>query len=71
MWSSRSWPTSRRTTKPFFENPAFKASVLAKIKLGRFGQVEDVMGAVVFFASDGSALMTGTSLVVDGGWIAD
>lgn len=58
-------------TKPMFEDEAFKASVLAKIKLGRLGRVEDVMGAVAFLASDASALMTGTSLVVDGGWTAE
>ena len=58
-------------TKPMFDDPAFKASVLSKIKLGRIGQVEDLMGAVLFLASDASALMTGTSLVVDGGWTAD
>jgi len=58
-------------TKPFFEDEAFKASVLSKIKLGRIGQVEDLMGAVLFLASDASALMTGTSLVVDGGWTAE
>ena len=58
-------------TKPFFENAAFKSSVLQKIKLGRLGQVEDIMGAVVFLASDASALMTGTSMIVDGGWTAD
>ncbi len=58
-------------TKPFFEDQAFLDSVLAKIKLGRLGQVEDLMGAVVFLASDASALMTGTSLVVDGGWTAE
>jgi len=58
-------------TKPFFEDAAFKASVLAKIKLGRIGQVEDLMGAIVFLASDASALVTGTSLIVDGGWTAD
>ena len=58
-------------TKPFFEDAAFRGSVLAKIKLGRLGTVEDLMGAVVFLASDASALMTGSSLVVDGGWTAD
>ena len=58
-------------TQPFFEDADFKASVLAKIKLGRIGQVEDLMGAVVFLASEASALMTGTSLLVDGGWTAE
>ncbi len=58
-------------TKPFFENKAFLADVLAKIKLGRLGQVTDLMGPVVFLASDASALMTGSSLLVDGGWTAD
>ncbi len=58
-------------TAPFFEDAAFKASVLAKIKLGRLGKVEDLMGAVVFLASDASALITGTSLIVDGGWTAE
>jgi NAD(P)-dependent dehydrogenase (short-subunit alcohol dehydrogenase family) len=58
-------------TKPFFEDAAFKANVLSKIKLGRIGQVEDVMGAIVFLASDASAMMTGTSMVIDGGWTAD
>jgi NAD(P)-dependent dehydrogenase (short-subunit alcohol dehydrogenase family) len=58
-------------TRPMFEDAAFKASVLAKIKLGRIGVPEDLMGAIVFLASDASALMTGTSLVIDGGWTAD
>jgi len=58
-------------TKPFFEDAAFKSSVLAKIKLGRIGTVEDLMGAVLFLASDASALMTGSSMVVDGGWTAE
>jgi NAD(P)-dependent dehydrogenase (short-subunit alcohol dehydrogenase family) len=58
-------------TKPFFDDPAFKASVLSKIKLGRIGTVEDLMGACLFLASDASALVTGTSLIVDGGWTAD
>ncbi len=58
-------------TEPFFKDAAFLANVLARIKLGRIGQVEDLMGAVVFLASDAAALVTGTSLVVDGGWTAD
>ena len=58
-------------TRPFFEDPAFKAHVLSKIKLGRIGKVEDLMGAVLFLASDASALMTGTSMIIDGGWTAD
>ena len=58
-------------TRPFFEDEDFKASVLAKIKLGRIGRVEDLMGAVLYLASEASALVTGTSLVVDGGWTAD
>jgi len=58
-------------TRPFFENQAFKASVLSMIKLGRLGRVEDIMGAIVYLASDAAALVTGTSLVVDGGWTAE
>ena len=58
-------------TKPFFDNAAFKAEVLAKIKLGRLGTVEDVLGAILFLASEASALVTGTSLRVDGGWTAE
>ena len=42
-----------------------------KIKLGRVGEVEDVMGAAVFLASEAASLITGTSLLIDGGWTAD
>jgi NAD(P)-dependent dehydrogenase (short-subunit alcohol dehydrogenase family) len=58
-------------TKPYLEDAEFRASVLAKIKLGRLGRVEDLMGAVIYLASDASALVTGASLLVDGGWTAD
>lgn len=58
-------------TRPFFENKAFREDTLRRIKLGRLGQLEDLTGAIVFLASDAAALMTGTSLVVDGGWTAE
>lgn len=58
-------------TKPFLEDAAFRASVLSKIKLGRVGTVEDLMGAILLLASDASSLITGTSIVIDGGWTAD
>jgi NAD(P)-dependent dehydrogenase (short-subunit alcohol dehydrogenase family) len=58
-------------TKPFFEDETFRDSVLSKIKLGRLGQVEDLLGAVVFLASPASGLMTGSTLTVDGGWTAE
>lgn len=57
-------------TAPFLADDAFRGYVMGKIKLGRLGQVEDLMGPVVFLASDASALMTGASLIVDGGWTA-
>ena len=52
-------------------DPDFRSWVLTKIKLGRLGTVEDIMGPVVFLASEASALMTGSSLMVDGGWTAE
>jgi NAD(P)-dependent dehydrogenase (short-subunit alcohol dehydrogenase family) len=58
-------------TRPFFQNEAFRKDTLQRIKLGRLGQLEDLTGAIVFMASDAAALMTGTSLVVDGGWTAE
>lgn len=58
-------------TTPFLADREFREAVLAKIKLGRLGTVEDIMGAVVFLASDASSLMTGSSLMVDGGWTAE
>ena len=53
------------------QNPERLAWILSKIKLGRVGEVSDIMGAVAFLASDAAALITGTALMVDGGWTAD
>jgi NAD(P)-dependent dehydrogenase (short-subunit alcohol dehydrogenase family) len=58
-------------TRPFWNDKAFHDDVVRRIKLGRLGTVEDLMGAVVYLASDAAALVTGTSFVVDGGWTAE
>lgn len=65
-------PTFIRTglTAATFANPERAAWIAQKIKLGRVGEVTDIMGAVAFLASDAAALVTGTSLIVDGGWTA-
>lgn len=58
-------------TAPYFQDKIFLEQTLKKIKLGRVGEVEDLMGAIVFLAADTSKLMTGTSIVIDGGWTAE
>ncbi len=65
-------PTFIRTplTAPTFDNPERVRWIEEKIKLRRVGEVEDIMGAVVYLASDASALVTGTALLIDGGWTA-
>jgi NAD(P)-dependent dehydrogenase (short-subunit alcohol dehydrogenase family) len=55
----------------FLADQSFKDYVLSKIKLGRLGKVDDVTGAVVFLASDASAMITGTHILIDGGWTAE
>jgi NAD(P)-dependent dehydrogenase (short-subunit alcohol dehydrogenase family) len=66
-------PTFIRTpmTEPTFSNPERLAWIKSKIKLPRVGEVEDVMGATVFLASDAAAMITGSALMIDGGWTAD
>lgn len=65
-------PTFVRTplAEQTFSNPERAAWIASKIKLGRVAEVEDIMGAVVFLASDAAAMITGTSLLIDGGWTA-
>ena len=66
-------PTFIRTplTEPTFANPERVRWIEEKIKLGRVGEMQDVMGAAVYLASDASALVTGSALTVDGGWTAE
>jgi NAD(P)-dependent dehydrogenase (short-subunit alcohol dehydrogenase family) len=57
-------------TRPYFDDPAFKAMVHDKILAGRLATVEEVAAAVVYLASPAAAMVTGTSLRIDGGWTA-
>jgi len=58
-------------TQSTFDQPDKRAWIESKIKLGRVGRVEDIMGAVQFLSSDASALITGSALMIDGGWTAE
>ncbi|ATG36612.1 short-chain dehydrogenase/reductase [Phaeobacter piscinae] len=58
-------------TQSTFDRPERRAWIESKIQLGRIGEVEDIMGGVVYLASDASALITGTALMIDGGWTAE
>ncbi len=57
-------------TASTFKDPGKLRWIQSKIKLGRVGEIEDIMGAVVYLASDASSLVTGSSLMIDGGWTA-
>jgi NAD(P)-dependent dehydrogenase (short-subunit alcohol dehydrogenase family) len=57
-------------TKPMLDDPTFQDFVLSRIPLGRIGQPDDVAAAVVYLASPAASMVTGTSLIVDGGWTA-
>jgi NAD(P)-dependent dehydrogenase (short-subunit alcohol dehydrogenase family) len=65
-------PTFIKTplTESTLADPARRAWIEDKIKLGRLGELEHIMGAVVLLASDAAARITGTSLLIDGGWTA-
>ena len=57
-------------TKKFLNNKKFKNDTLKKIPMGKFAELSDVATAVTFLASDFSKMITGTSILVDGGWTA-
>ena len=57
-------------TAPNFADPVFHKDALSRIPLGRIGQLDEIMGAIVFLASPASGLITGASLTIDGGWTA-
>ena len=65
-------PTFIRTSlaEATFSDPKRKAWIMDNIRLDRVGEIEDIMGAVVYLASDAAAMVTGTSLIIDGGWTA-
>ena len=65
-------PTFIKTalTESTLDDPIKKDWVLSKIKLNRVGEIDDIMGAVIYLASDASALVTGSSMMIDGGWTA-
>ena len=57
-------------SRPMLQNAEFNDFVTSRIASGTVGQPEDVMGAVVYLAADASSLVTGSALMVDGGWTA-
>jgi NAD(P)-dependent dehydrogenase (short-subunit alcohol dehydrogenase family) len=57
-------------TASFLADPEFRNWVMSRIPLGRIGRMEEIAAAIVFLASPAASLITGTSLVIDGGWTA-
>ena len=60
----------RRSPSAFYADPAWQAATLPKIPMGRFGELDDLVGTAVFLASDAARYLTGQCLYVDGGYLA-
>jgi NAD(P)-dependent dehydrogenase (short-subunit alcohol dehydrogenase family) len=63
-------PFATEMNKPLLEDPEKYAAFVAKIPMGRWGELHEIEGAAIFLASDAASYITGTSLLVDGGWTA-
>lgn len=63
-------PFATEMNKPLLEDPVKYAAFVAKIPMGRWGEMHEIEGAALFLASPASSYVTGTTLVVDGGWTA-
>lgn len=61
---------STQLTRPMFEDKEFMKDVISKIALKKVGEPQDIMAAVLFLAGDGSAMITGSAIKIDGGWTA-
>jgi NAD(P)-dependent dehydrogenase (short-subunit alcohol dehydrogenase family) len=64
-------PTMTKLTRDRFADDDVRAWTLSRIPLGRFGEPADLAGAIVFLASDDARWITGTTIVVDGGYLAE
>jgi NAD(P)-dependent dehydrogenase (short-subunit alcohol dehydrogenase family) len=62
--------TDTPLTRVTLARPEVREEVLSRVPMGRIAEVEDLMGAVVFLASDAASFVTGHVLTVDGGWLA-
>jgi NAD(P)-dependent dehydrogenase (short-subunit alcohol dehydrogenase family) len=57
-------------TRPLYEDPERKVFIESRTPMGRWGQPEELAGAIIFLASDASRFVTGQTIFVDGGWLA-